>query len=235
MTKKQQIKQAKILLAQWEAIQEDQRNYEGENWHCVDVKRYDDQVDIIELVKKYPARYRTALKDHFDDDYLRSSYNLWLEDQWLILNECMPEDEDLGFIRSDYQWINHFNYLILSLGRSGGWACFQTTQEDINNSLHEIATEQTADWCYTDDTNADIEQVLEDARQIIHEVNKVKNYITEFNNGLNFEDEVIYRIEELILELKENEKIERAKKKEIKQAIKTLIDNNVTIKDIKQI
>ena len=131
------VDKAISLLEQWQEYENEMRNYEHQNWHCVNVKRYDDHLsddELISLAKKVTKNplYQSKLVDMYKKDAENYEYNIyysWLNFQWDMLNEdinyCDELKGGLNYLSSD----NWCKKPILSLGRSGGWACFQMTEE----------------------------------------------------------------------------------------------------------
>ena len=222
MNKKTLQKKASLLLKQYKAMMSEQRGYENEDWHCINVKRRDDYVNINKLINKQPSKYSEQLKEKFNDSAINSEYgiyNNWLESLWEQLNNelediveitrgCKDEKKiEFEFIRTEH-WAG-CNEMILSLGRSGGWACFQDTMDDVEDSLIAII-----DWDIKEMSNYgidvdcknkpldDVVIKLNNIEKMINEVVFIKNYIKNFNAGANFTDEITFRINEEIDALK---------------------------------
>jgi len=101
MNKTQLIKKAQVLLSEYEALDEDKRNYDNENYHVVNVKRYNDYVDIDKLLKemKVKKKFRQEILDTFTEDYVYDIYTDWLEFAgWRQLNY---EVDDIGEITEE--------------------------------------------------------------------------------------------------------------------------------------
>ena len=209
MNKTKLIEKAKMLLEQYEELQANQRNYDHQNWHAVDVKRYSDQVDIEELAKKHPKKYRDVIIDKFDsnDEAFSQLYWEWLRQEWDQLNYeisdinaitegAKDEHKAFDFITKQRQGSNitGSDTYIYALGRPSGWACFQ---DDINIDDIEYFLENSNDagWDLEE-----IENQLNDLAQAIKEIDYIKNYIIDFNNSINFEEYLKDQIEQLIQE-----------------------------------
>lgn len=131
MNKTKLIEKAKMLLEQYEELQANQRNYDHQNWHAVDVKRYSDQVDIEELAKKHPKKYRDVIIDKFDsnDEAFSQLYWEWLRQEWDQLNY---EISDINAITDDIN-IDDIEYF-LENSNDAGWDL-----EEIENQLNDLA------------------------------------------------------------------------------------------------
>jgi hypothetical protein len=193
-----------------DTMNKEKRYYEGENWYCVNVKRGIDYVGIDGLYKKLKLTKKQTekLKLFFTEERLNDIYYEWLRWSWVDLNE-MFEDKENDVSTMD--WAD--NKKIISLGRSGGWACFQLAQ-DIDTLIEAI---ENKDYAYFDN----IPEAKKEVLRLMKKVDKVKSYIEKFNNGLNWEQELKYRIEEKLVEVKE----EIQSEKEVKTA-KKLAEKN---------
>ena len=211
------VTKAKKLIERWEAIQEDRRSYEHENWHAVNVKRYHDGRDREELQKlaqevapdDQVAQF-VAVEDILSriDGTSCDLYDLWLCDQWDQLNYEVSDIVELGMrakpfdrIRSSYNWAK--NKSILSLGRSGGWACFQTTNEDLHEEVEEAITEfeEAGSGSEAGDLARALDDKCAELADQIEQVEELKAFIKKYNDGLNFSDEIKFRMEEKVDEL----------------------------------
>ena len=248
MTKAKLIAEAKKVLSKWTDIENDMRHEDGENWHCVNVKRHGDYINDKELNalitgltknKEEQNHLKNWYEELEDTDRFYYIYNFWLEQAWYFLEEGLVEnDRKLEYIslqgeivKEDYKtrcdkcyrktWyedeqpchvsdctgtlkkITHNQVYdnrkaILALGRSGGWACFQMTTdghaEEIESKLE-----------YIDDKDTDkeeLERYVEELKETIEEVEYVKDYIERFNNDLKWADEIQYRMEEQLEEIR---------------------------------
>lgn len=215
------IKKAEEVLAVYNQLIENQRggsNYNGENWHAVNVKRYSDYVDIEDILKnplKYSksfyyqeqaadiAKHSEAIAANFSGDN-NDIYFSWLEQCQEMIDEDIINDErlTLAYIteqqrRGDY---------ILFLGRSGGWACFQDcaagVAEDLDNLLEDIKINQSE----ANTTAAELKDTTAELQKAVNEINGLKQYILNYNNGLDFTAEMMFRISEFTDELDQEEK-----------------------------
>jgi len=278
MNKKQLQLKAGILLKRWQGIEEDKRGYENQNWHAVNVKRYNDYVDIDDLLKNYSKQYREELKKSVcnDDgdvdveiyynwlDVMRDQLQYELKDIKNITEGCKDEHKDFEHIelqgrirKEDYKtkcnacgrktWyedeqpckvekchgtLKKITYkqewdereYIYFLGRSGGWACFQDLlDDDVENNLEAIADWKLADsyemseWLdYNDsDLSIAVADYLDKVEETIAEITYIENYITNFNKSLDFKDEVKYRLDEKLGDIKEDNRIKQEDDKDL--------------------
>lgn len=219
---------AEILAAQkaleaWEEIQDARRNYEHENWHAVNVKRHgrEDQFDRDDI-EQYVRNDIKTLKGGAIGDLKRralveygvryienqDNYYHWLEQEWDQLNYEISDIVALGMrdkpfsrIRTEYKWAKGKS--ILSLGRSGGWACFQVTGdgEELEGLIEEY---KDAEGVHDKrDTLREIVTVTKELEETMQEIADIKAFIEKFNKGISYRDEVKYRIEEQAAEIGE--------------------------------
>jgi hypothetical protein len=193
------IEEAKKFLKLWEAEKSTMRSYDGDNWHCVNVKRGGkDWFNFEELLKKYPKRYHKEIKDNLLDgdnikDYI---YYSWLEIAWEDLNDNGVLDEmELKYINKIGKVRYDDRRYIVSCGRSGGWACFQSDGFEIEDELlGQIELEEI---------NADyILELRLKLEGCLNEIARVKRFIDNSNKRLNWEYEITGRIESIIEEEK---------------------------------
>ena len=229
MNKKTLIKKATLLLEDYKEMEEKKRHYNGYNFHCINVKRHGDGIDIEELIKKRFKKYADDLTNFFNENYINNLYCSWLDFAWGDLSYNISNIEKLtkgskNFCKS-FKFIesqNDNNNMILSCGRSGGWACFQDNLdyeiEDILSFIIAWDVEELEElevfYNYNDKTKDegelyDINEKIKEIEGMMVEVETLKKYIYNFNKSMNFEDEIIYRIEEQIEEI-ESEKKEQA-------------------------
>ena len=221
MNKKTLIKQATLLLTQYEDLMSETRNYDNCDWHCVNVKRYNDFINIEALIKTFKIDYRERLTKEFNNDNFHFDvYNFWLESLWDQLNYDLQDIEEITESCKDFH--KSFKFIekqkdgkfIYSLGRSGGWACFQDNMDD---NIEDILT-AVIDWDIEamnyNDINIDYEKDLfdnvivkfEEIEAMFKEVEYIKNYINKFNKDAEFIDEVKFQMEEKIEEYKFEDK-----------------------------
>lgn len=228
--------EGKKLIEQWREIEDAQRGYEGEKWHCINVKRYHDGHDRNELLKiaRKVTKKKTIgnrLADYIQSDIDGSGgiYDNWLRAQWEQLNYelsdvknltegAKDEHEDLKHMRTVYNWAKGCR--VLSLGRSGGWACFQMLTDNIADELAEMIEDEEAG----NDRREEIAEHVDTLRETIEEVEYIKAHIEKFNSGLDFSDEIQYQMEQKADEYEEEEKSQRAYAKKRKNALEVLSD-----------
>lgn len=221
------IEDAQKAIAAWDKIAEARRSYEHEQWHCVCVKRYSDGLDRDDLHKialkvspKEPNIANPYIAQILTEEMagkLDGSGNLydnWLSDAWEQLNYEIGDIVELGLRKTPFKHIkktwskNH--PFVISLGRSGGWACFKTdADENLADELADLVREYFDPEGIHDkrDTVREIETVTGLLREAIAEIEDLKNFIDKFNKGLDFKDEVEYRMTELAAELEAADKL----------------------------
>jgi len=99
MNKKDIIAKAKNAIELYNSFDEDKRNYDHENWHCINVKRGSDYVDIDDILKKYNKKDYAKIKDFLsseDDEIDRTYYDNWLCDSWEMLEVDLTENDELS-------------------------------------------------------------------------------------------------------------------------------------------
>lgn len=209
------------LLVAWKQLEEAKRSYEHESWHCVNVKRHNDYIDFNDLIKNYSEDEQEYLKNHFlNDDESIEDYiyykNFLTWQGWDQLNYEISDIEEITkgakdehkkfiYLKTSYFWSKK---AILALGKSGGWACFQTTEEDtaeeiesildnITNEKREIVEEDKEEL---KNRLEDLETYNKQLRGAIEEISYIKNYIKRFNESLNFREflqgEIDYKLDE---------------------------------------
>ena len=208
------------LLAAWQQIEEDKRSYERESWHCVNVKRHNDYIDFNDMIKNYSEDEQEYLKNHFLDgdeikDYIYNEdfltwqgwdqLNYEISDIEEITKGAKDEHKKFIYLETSYSWIEK---AILALGRSGGWACFQTTEEgtaeeiesildNITNEKREIVEEDKEEL---KNRLEDLEMYNEQLKGAMEEISYIKDYIKRFNESLNFKEflqgEIDYKLDE---------------------------------------
>lgn len=215
------------LLEAWNRIEEDRYHAEHENWHEVNVKRsgdYLDRDDLLEMARELSPRDEVITHKLAEDIEERSQslYDYFLSDAWEQLNYEISDiaaitegdkDERKAFkhLRTSYNWAKGKS--ILSLGRSGGHACFQMDPDNLADEIRD-------DLEYLEDLDlADISEKLDTLAETIEEIEFIKQYVERFNKNLSWKDEVKFRMEEKLEEIIEDEKdtAERKKDKSIMQ------------------
>lgn len=215
------INESVKLLEAWKQLEEEKRNYEHKSWHCVNVKRHNDYIDFNDLIKNYSEDEQEYLKNHFlnDDESIKDYiyYEDFLSWQgWDQLNYEISDIEEITkgaedehkkfiYLKTSYSWGKN---AILALGRSGGWACFQTTEEDtaeeiesildnITNEKREIVEEDKVEL---KNRLEDLKTYNEQLRGAMEEISYIKDYIKRFNKSLNFKEflqgEIDYKLDE---------------------------------------
>jgi len=189
------------------------RYYQGRVF-CVNVKRHHEDFDIEKIASKYPKMIREAILEEFGGEEISEGYYQWLNDEAsyfiddLLKNDCQD--------RKDVK--KHMPYLKDKLGfygRSGGWF-------GVNGKVYEEFEELLLDL--DDDYTLDQIYQYHDIEGMLAEVEAVKWVLDEadkFNKGLDYQDELIFRIEEFV----ENIKIDIKNRKEVKTA-KTLAEKH---------
>lgn len=222
MNNKKIIDESIKLIDQWRAIEQDMRNYEHENWHCVNVKRHNDYIDLDELIKNYKPDEKDFLLDYYQDESGNIKNFIYYEDflqmqGWEQLNHEISDIEEITkgardehkkfkYLKTAYDWVKGSS--ILALGRSGGWACFQTTEENTADEIESILDGITNDKREIIETDAeelgnrltDLDMYNEQLAGAIEEVLYIKQYIKKFNDGLSFKEflqsDIDYRLSE---------------------------------------
>jgi len=251
---KKLIEKAKSILEEYQGLRDDMRNYDYNPWHAVCVKRYNDQVDLNDIVNnpkdykeyffnnddaKFIKKYKNEISEHFDDEYIDSNWYSWLEtegDQLRYeisdIKEITKESKDEHKSFEHITCLNHNNDNIIEknyinfLGRSGGWACFKDDNEDIAEDI-EYCINNPKD-AKEDGSMHDLEDNIKILTETVEEINYLKDFIEKFNNNMNFKYEILYRISEYTEEL-ENETISLEENKDhLIVDIKNLNENMIT-------
>lgn len=218
------IERAEKLISQWKEIEDDQRSYEHERWHCVNVKRHSDYLDhddLLDIARELSPRNEEHVHLLAEDirDRSESLYNFFLEDAWEQLNYEISDIENitkgskdehkkLEHLRTSYNWAKGKS--ILSLGRSGGWACFQMETDRSAEDLQSMIDDLDADH-----ERAQIRAINDEAdilAETIEEIEYIKRYIDKFNKNLSWKSEVKFHMEEKLDEIREEEKEIKEKK-----------------------
>lgn len=213
---------AKELLADYEALQEARRAYDGHAWHAVNVKRHNDYIDI-DAITENPGKYKQyfyskdqdktikkysdAIREQFTEDYVGNEYGLydnWLEFERDQLRYKIDDIAELVEGRQSFQYITvleqghknaaYKNNYIYFLGRSGGWACFQDDAGSIAEELVDAL--ENPDY-----TAQDIDGLSDELAAAIEEINYLKQFIKKYNDNLEFDYEIFFRIAEFTEEL----------------------------------
>ena len=223
------INQGKSLLEEYDGLEEAKLGYNGQGYHAVNVKRYHDDVDIDDIIKKakVPARFKQEIKNIFNDESLEVEYLSFLE---VEADQVIYELSDIGAItkggkdeHADLQYISELSFL----GRSGGWACFQDNGQSIFDDLSIFLEDEDA-------AKSDILYLSEEAKKILEEINYTKDYIYNFNKNLSFSDFLIDQVEQKTAELQEEEEDLQDNQERFKQDITTLAKQIEEREDIYQ-
>jgi len=209
---KKLINDAKKAIRDYDSLNSDRyyRHLESGRPHQVNVKRYNDDIDIEGIIKntlKYKKYFYTSnqnklikkyshdILETFTDEYLQDTWYSWLE------NEC----EQLKYELSEIITFKHLNMSDFHFrGRSGGYACFDDNVDQYASELDEWISD--TELYPIDEYKNDILEYTKDINDAIQEISDAKEFIKKFNNSLNFHYEVFYRINELIEELEAEEK-----------------------------
>ena len=168
-------------------LDEESRTYENRRIHCVNVKRYNDGVDINNLIKDYDVNTQKKIINKFNDNYVNDIYDYFID---ALSNSFMGE---LGELESE------FNFY----GRSGGWFGYDVTSlidtgQNIIDEYNYLLTYCNKDGDLTDD---ELEEDINSAYDFIDEYNKYNNILIEakkYNDNTSFRDELEYQIKEYI-------------------------------------
>lgn len=165
-------------------LDEESRTYDNRRIHCVNVKRYNDYVDIDKLIKNYDLETQKKIMDKFTDNYINDIYDYFID---ALSNSFMDE---LGDLKDEFGFY----------GRSGGWFGYEVnslidTGQDIIDEYNYLLT-----YCNKDDDLFD-EEDINSAYDFIDEYNKYNNILIEakkYNDNTSFRDELEYQIKEYL-------------------------------------
>jgi len=174
------IKEVEIIL---DEINNNSNFYDYKKIHCINVKRYNDYVDIDKLIENYDLETQKKIKNKFTDNYINDIYDFFID---ALSNSFMGE---LGELESE------FNFY----GRSGGWFGYEVIYlyswgEDIIDNYNRYLDENAYDI-------EDIKDDIDDIYNFIDEYNKYNNILIkakEYNDNTSFKDELEYQIKEYI-------------------------------------
>lgn len=216
MNKKQLIANANALISDYNTLIEDQRYYQGQNRHSVDVKRYNNYIDIKELIKDYPVKYREEIKNMYTDEDIEQVYQLFIEQAREQLRYEISDIENITKgCKDEHKTFKHItDDKVLFLGRSGGWACFEDDGDQIANELDGWINEEDIK-----EFEEDIKNHIEELSQIIEEITYLKDFIDNYNAGLDFESYIKEEINNFIEDLKEEEEDQATNKSRFIQDI----------------
>lgn len=216
------IKEKAIAITnEYKALQDEQRggsSYNNTSWHAVDVKRYNDQVDIQDIVKelKIDKKYHDDILNIFNNDYVNDSWYHWIE---IMQDQLKYEIDDIKGITEgssdEHTSFEHITLLdhnndytnrtfIYFLGRSGGWCCFQDDSEDVYEDIMYCIDNPKESK--EDGTIHDIDDNIATLTETVEEITYLLNYIEEFNNNISFKDEILELVNRHLEDLKYEEK-----------------------------
>jgi hypothetical protein len=206
MNKKTLIKKADDLLQEYKELQKEKRNYDNHGWHAVNVKRYNDYVDIKELLKKMKVKKYfindiieeftkdgEIIEDAFYYNFLdgeRDQLNYEISDIKEITEGAKDEHASFQFIDCQEDQNRFYkNRYIYFLGSSGGWACFQDNMQGRAEELEAWVEDIKAGGEYYpfNEYQEEIKESINDLEQAIEEISYIKEYIKNFNKNLSFE------------------------------------------------
>ena len=206
------IERAKNAIEKLENRMNMRKFYENDSWYAVNVKRYNDRVDSDDL-KKLALEINPGVTP--DDELPRfvmiggvindldSMYQDWLQQEWEQLNYEISDIVSLGMRDKPFTHISDTwkkDRKILSLGRSGGWSCFKMSDdesaiEELQEAI-ELYNDKESDDEITPRMN-DVLRLTVEVEEIIKEIEDIKDHIHKFNGGLDFKQEVKYRMEQI--------------------------------------
>lgn len=189
---------------------------------------------IYSLWLEYEASY--LINDCIKGHCMNTSEKWWRENvekkiligentgyQYIDEKESKTEKLNIleDWIKKDKEEIEMFSLVkdIYQLGRSGGHICFTINYN--TSALEEIVSGYIED-------KEDIKNIIEEAEDIKDKVLKLKTFIDNFNKNLNFKDELSFRIEEYMEELKEIEEEDIKIKKEAEKGITETMNSKLS-------
>lgn len=189
-----------------EFIEDKTRNYESELF-CVNVKRYADYIDLEEILDKMNVsdKEKEYIKDNIDIDNM---YEYWLEDCRRdivdnFMKGCCTEKEE-----KESRYLELFENAGF-YGKGGGWFGVQLSDKlendfDIlgNLSLDEPIENASYFEGYGLRDIRCIREVTENMKHKMEAVEWLLDYVKNYNNTLNFEEELKYRVGEMREEYK---------------------------------
>lgn len=183
----------------------------------VNVKIHERLTDPADILNQYPKKYHKAIIEEFADKKIEDIYWNFLEDKRMMLKEDVKYPDNL----SNTKYADAFSIIkeesVGFYGRMGGHFCFDVEEDNITEKLAEII-----DLSYTDGSgwNPDESSYTEKldakyATEVIKEAEALKTKIFLIKECVkiqkdcipeNWKEELAYRIEEYIEELKEEER-----------------------------
>lgn len=164
--------------------------------YSVNVKRYNDYVDIDELISQNPALqpYRDQIKEDFNEEAINDIYWFWLEmEQRYLIEDFLG---GCAYSKDEQEELNHLASLDQKsagfYGRMGGHFGILPTDGDIRGEIDYLIRDIDEGERLTDSIAADyyhLKEQVEAVRWILETVDKM-------NKGLDFEEEVRFRISE---------------------------------------
>lgn len=179
------------LLERAQALLDDRRYYQ-KNYHAVNVKRYNDLIDEKKIARMIDSEFKDDILEAINDS---EEYYFWLNTEWDQLNYELTDLHNI-FNKDDKYYHEPFQFITLpvySMGRSGGWACFNSELEQIVDNIDDYE--------------------LEDLEKCIEEVEFVIDFIDNYNKNLSYQDYVENNIDCII------ERVEHKKYNEMKVAV----------------
>jgi hypothetical protein len=161
------------LLKKAHALLDSRRYYDGKNWHAINVKRHNDYFDYDKFVSKIDTEYQSELKDAIES---MDEYYSWLESEWTQLNYELSDLHNI-YNKGDKWYHEPMKYVtmpVYSLGRSGGWACFES---ELDTLVEECS--------YNEEDGSEMLQKLSDC---INEIEFVSEFIENYNESVSYQD-----------------------------------------------
>lgn len=184
-------------------------NYNHRKIWCVDVKRRNDYVDISELVKVFPKRYRKHLIEKFTDEEVYKIHNDWLHDSVenfltdIKHGYIVPCEEDKEADQKFEELLKIFNNnknfadSLGCYGRSGGWFGFDA--EPILTAIDDAIRE------FEYEKDEDFEYLGKEALELYEAGHLVLTLADRYNKSMHFMAELEYWMQEYISEYVEPE------------------------------
>jgi hypothetical protein len=181
------LEKYKNLIGEVETIlgilDDETRRYDYKRIHCINVKRYNDYVDIDKIIENYDLDTQKKIKDKFTDNYINDIYYYFIDD---LSNSLMSE---LGELEDEFGFY----------GRSGGWFGYEVIH--LENYAYDLIDNYNR---YLDEDAYDIQDIkdeIDDIYDFIDLYNKYNNILIkakEYNENTSFKDELEYQIKEYI-------------------------------------
>ncbi len=207
------LQQARELIAQAEQVQSERRSYDRTAYHAVNVKRYHDYINDDErarIAHNAAAAYSLDTKHEADilayiTEYAENedAYGYFLSDAWDMLNYGASDSDVCG---REHKHIKvhayHKSPMIISCGRSGGWACFNSDLERNLEALYDaVEYYETGSYGYTE---SDVRDAMALVRDTLDDIAHLEAYIKQYNTNLSWSDELQFRAKERAEEIRAN-------------------------------